>query len=215
MDPWHGPGHINRSFWKWHGLLKWWFPSSLFFWGKNGGSTSIFKTTQTFGMGAFCVLSRLKCPQWILLAGTLRRHTDRRILELNTYQWPVIVDKKVFTMIPPPKESARMVFEQEMIWAVVIVCDMFEQIEMWSCFFLWKTRVEWGSETIGITYYHILSICIHIYHIYIYMSIHDLLDNEDVGFHHPRLGYGLTSGKPVFSWPGWKVGSRIAVGPSA
>lgn len=183
MDPWHGPGHINRSFWKWHGLLKWWFPSSLFFWGKDGGSTSIFKTTQTFGMGAFCVLSRLKCPQWILLAGTLRRHTDRRILELNTYQWPVIVDKKVFTMIPPPKESARMVFEQEMIWAVVIVCDMFEQIEMWSCFFfvknagwvrLWDNWYNILSHTIYMyTYISYIYICL--YMIYLIMKMWDFI----------------------------------------
>ena len=86
-------------------------------------------------------------------------------------------------MIPPPKESARMVFEQEMIWAV---CHCVRHVwANWDVilFLLWKQRVEWGSKTIGITYYHILSICIYIYIYIIYIYIHDLFDNEDVGFH--------------------------------
>ena len=94
--PWHGPVQ-DTSTEAFGSDVAFWsggFHHRIFFWGKKV-ETSIFKTTQNFGMGrTFFVLSRLKCPQWILMAGTLRRHKDRRILELNSYQWPVIVDKK-------------------------------------------------------------------------------------------------------------------------
>ena len=136
--PWHGPVQ-DTSTEAFGSDVAFWsggFHHRIFFWGKKV-ETSIFKTTQNFGMGrTFFVLSRLKCPQWILMAGTLRRHKDRRILELNSYQWPVIVDKKKSSQwFHLQKNQLGWFLNKKWYEQFVIVCDMFEQIEMWSCSF--------------------------------------------------------------------------------